>query len=153
MMSMCTPLHSEVFDMLTKSKAMMQSICFVAAAITATGAFSQGEVSHRVRAILMSQESSLHTSVSNRDVYLLRVTPRSGAAFDAIVIDSYPEYAEALPLGRLTKNVTFSVKLIRTPYCDRPDSGDGQEFAIRCFTIEHGSLKMPKSAASDLWWK
>jgi hypothetical protein len=145
--------HSEVFDMLTKSKTMMQSICFVAAAITATALVSQAEVSHRVKAILKNRESSLHTSVGNRDVYLLRVTPRSGAAFDAIVMDSYPGYAEALPLRSLAKDVTFSVKLIRTPYCDRSVNSDGQELAIRCFMVERDSLKMPKNAASDFWWK
>jgi hypothetical protein len=153
MMSMYVPLKSEGIDMLTMSKGMMQSICLAAAAITATAAISQGEVSHRVRAILMNRESSLHTSVGNRDVYLLRVTPRSGAAFDAIAVDSYPGYAEALPLHHLMKDVTFSVKLVRTPYCDRSVSSDGQELAIRCFMIDHGSLKMPKNAVSDRWWK
>jgi hypothetical protein len=144
---------SEGLDMLTMSKGVLRSICFVAAAITATAVVSQGEVSHRVRAVLMSRESSLHTSVSNRDVYLLRVMPRSGAAFDAIAVDSYPGYAEALPLHRLTKDVTFSLKLVRTPYCDRPVSDDGQETSVRCFTVERDSLKMPKNATSDFWWK
>jgi hypothetical protein len=139
--------------MLTISKSVTLSICFVAAAITATAAVSQGEVSHRVRAILMKRESSLDTSVGNRDVYLLRITPRSGAAFDAIAVDSYPGYAEAFPLHRLTEDVTFSVKLVRTPYCDRSVSSDGQELTIRCFMIDHGSLKMPKNAALDPWWK
>lgn len=101
----------------------------------------------------MNRESSLHTSVGNRDVYLLRITPRSGAAFDAIAVDSYPGYAEALPLRRLTKDVTFSVKLVRTPYCDHSVTNDGQELAVRCFMIDHGSLKMPKDATSDPWWK
>jgi hypothetical protein len=138
--------------MLTISKVMMQSVCFIGAAITATTFVSQAEVSHRVRATLMNRESSLHTSVGNRDVYLLRVMPRNGATFDAIAVDSYPGYAEALPLRRLTKDVTFSVRLIRTPYCDRLVSSDGQELAVRCFTIDHGSLKMPKNAVTDLWW-
>jgi hypothetical protein len=135
------------------SKGMMRCFCFVAAAITATGGFSQSEVSHRVRVILTSRESSLHTSVSNRDVYLLRVMPRSGVAFDAIAVDSYPGYAEALPLRRLTQDVRFSLKLIRTPYCDRPAEGDGQELAVRCFMIDRGSLRVPRNAASDTWWK
>lgn len=140
--------------MLIKSNPIMQNICFVTAAITATGLVSQAEVSHRIKAILMNRGSSLHTSVGNRDVYLLRVTPRSGMAFDAIAVDSYPEYVEALPLRNLTKDVTFSVKLIRTPYCDGPVTSDGQEgLRVRCFTIDHGSLKVPKNATLDLWWK
>lgn len=139
--------------MLTIGKRMMQALCFVAAAMTTTGASSQGEASHRVRATLTNRESSLHTSMGNRDVYLLRIMPRSGAPFDAIAVDNYPGYGEALPLRRLTKDVTFSVKLIRTPYCDRSVSSDGQELAIRCFMIDHSSLKMPKNAASDPWWR
>jgi hypothetical protein len=145
--------ESERIDMLSMSKGMMRNICFVAAAITATAIVSQGEVSHRVTATLINRESSLHTSVGNRDVYLLRVTPRSGAAFDAVAVDSYAEYAETLPLCRLTKDVTFSIKLIRTPYCDRAIKSEGQELTVRCFMIDHGSLKIPKNAASDPWWK
>lgn len=139
--------------MLALSNRMMQAWCFVAAVMTASAACSQAELSHRVRVILLKRESSLHASVGNRDVYLLRVTPRRGASFDAVAIDSYPGYAEALPLRRLTKDVTFSLKLTRTPYCDRPVSGEGQEFSVRCFTIDHGSLRMPKNTTSDLWWK
>jgi hypothetical protein len=122
-------------------------------AMIAVVTVNRGETPHRVKAGLIKQESALHTSIGNRDVYLLRVTPRNGTAFDAIVEDEYPGYAEPLPLHRLTKDLTFSVKLVRTPYCDRPVGGDGQETTVRCFTIERGSLKMPKNAASELWWK
>lgn len=139
--------------MLTVNGSLMQKICIVTAVITATVTLAQAEISHRVKAVLMNRESSLHTSVGNRDVYLLRVTPRSGAAFDAVAVDSYAEYAETLPLCRLTKDVTFSIKLIRTPYCDRAIKSEGQELTVRCFMIDHGSLKIPKNAASDPWWK
>jgi hypothetical protein len=139
--------------MLAMSKGMKRSICFAAAAIWVTTAPCQGEISHRVRAIVMNRESSLHTSVGNRDVYILRVTPRRGSAFDAIAVDSYPGYAEALPLRRLTKDVIFSLKLVRTPYCDRPATANVQDPDMRCFAIDHGSLKLPKSTESDLWWK
>jgi hypothetical protein len=47
-------------------------------------AIAQDRGPHRVKAVLVSQESSLHTSVSNQNVYLLRIVPRSGAAFDAL---------------------------------------------------------------------
>jgi hypothetical protein len=93
-------------------------LAFVAAGFIAIAAMAQDSRSHRVKARLVSQESSLHTSVSNRDVYLMRVMPGSGAAFDATVVDSYPAYAEALPLHGLSKDITVSVKLIRPPYCD-----------------------------------
>jgi hypothetical protein len=73
---------------------------------------AQSTESHRVKATLVSQD---HTNVSNRDVYLLRVIPRSGGAFDATAVDTYPAYLEALPLHGLSKNVTLSVRLIRAP--------------------------------------
>lgn len=139
--------------MLTFSKDMMQVICLTAAAIAATGAVSWGETSHRVRVTIVGQQSSLHTSVSNRDVYLLRVTPRKGSAFDAIAVDNYPAYAEALPTPLLNTGAAFSVKLLRTPYCDRVAGGDGQGASVRCFAIDHGSWKMPKSIVPDPWWK
>jgi hypothetical protein len=44
----------------------------------AVAIMAEGEAAHRVNAVLLSEESSLHTSVSNRDVYRLRVTPPHG---------------------------------------------------------------------------
>jgi hypothetical protein len=67
--------------------------------------------------------------------------------------DSYPGYAEALPLHGLSKGVTFSVKLSRTPYCDLPASEDGQRPSIRCFAIERDSIRAPTNVVRDLWWK
>lgn len=130
-----------------------RATAFLVAGCMVNMLMAQSTGSHRVRATLMNQQSSLHTSLSNRDVYLLRVTPRKGGAFDAIAVDSYPGYAEALPLHGMSGNLTFSVRLIRTPYCDLQASDDGQEEPIRCFSIKRDSFKAPKSAASDLWWK
>jgi hypothetical protein len=113
-------------------------------------AMAHGAESHRVKAVFVAQESSLHTSLNNRDVYLLRVKPQHGAIFEAIAIDNYPGYADALPLHSLADGAHFSVKLERTPYCDQV-ARDGQA-AMRCFTIERGSWKGPKKAA-DEWWK
>jgi hypothetical protein len=127
--------------------------CIVFTAMIIATLAAKGEAAHTVKAVVVDQESSLHTSVSNRDVYRLQLMPREGAAFEAIAIDSYPSYAEALPLRQLAKDVPFSVKLIRTPYCDLPAIGEGQGPAVRCFKIERGSLKVPRNAASDPWWK
>jgi hypothetical protein len=128
-----------------------RGLAFVIAGFMASVAMGQDTGSHRVKAILLSQESSLHTSVSNQDVYLLHIIPPNGAAFDAIAMDNYPSYAEALPLGWLNKTVAFSVKLIRTRDCDRVP--EQSESSIRCFAIDRGSLKLPRDAATDLWWK
>jgi hypothetical protein len=111
------------------------------------------EAAHTVRAVLVDQESSLHTSTSNRDVYRLRIMPRKGAAFEAVAIDSYPSYAEALPLRALVKDASFSIKLLRTPYCDRTPRQDGDGTTVRCFAIVRGGWKAPKDAAVDLWWR
>lgn len=135
--------------MLIISRDMRSASYFVAALVMAVAVMAHGEAAHRVNAVLLTEKSTLHTSVSNRDVYLLRVTPRHGAAFDAIAIDSYPGYADALPLHDLAKDTRFSVMLIRTPYCDLAGS-EAQE-AVRCFAIERGSWKGPKT--SDEWWK
>jgi hypothetical protein len=129
-----------------------RALTAVVVGFTVSVAMAQGAGAHRVKAMLVSQESSLHTSVSNRDVYLLRVMPRSGVGFDATAVDSYPGYAEALPLHGLSKGVIISVKLIRTPYCDLPASEDGQRASTRCFAIERDTVRAPKNAA-DLWWK
>lgn len=122
----------------------------IAVGFTIGRAMAQSTGSHRVNAVLVAQESSLHTSLSNRDVYLLRVMPHHSEAFDAIAIDNYPGYADALPLHDFSKDARFSVKLIRTPYCDQA-GGEGQA-VLRCFTIERASWKGPKSAANQ-WWK
>lgn len=112
---------------------VIRALAVVGAGCTINVAMAQSTESHRVKATLVSQESSLHTSVSNRDVYILRVIPRSGVAFDATVVDIYPAYAQALPLHGLSRNMTFSVKLIRTPYCDLTTSDDGQGVPIPLF--------------------
>jgi hypothetical protein len=104
---------------------------------------SASDAAHRVHASILSRESSLHTSLSNRDVYLLRVSPRQGPAFDAIAVDSYPGYATALPIGLLHPGAVVSIRLIRNPDCDR-SAGANDADTLRCFTIEHGSWKLPK---------
>jgi hypothetical protein len=114
---------------------------------------AQGEAAHRVTAALVDQESSLHTSVSNRDVYRLRIMPRKGASFEAVAIDSYPSYAEVLSLRGLAKDATFSIRLVRTPYCDEISGTDGKGALVRCFAIERSGLKVPRNAVVDPWWK
>jgi len=137
--------------MLTVSRGSKQVNYVVSASLMAIAIVAQGEAAHRVKAALVAEESSLHTSVNNRDVYRLRVTPHHGAAFDAIVIDNYPGYAEALPLHGMPKDTHFSVKLIRTPYCDQV--GNDEQGTLRCFAIERGSWKGQRAAETDQWWK
>lgn len=116
-----------------------------------TGASSQAESSHRVKATLLRQESSLHTSLGNRDAYLLMVKPAKGEEFEALAIDNYPGYVNALRLGHLDKSSPFSIRLIRTPYCDRLSESDSQN-VIRCFEIDRNGWKAPASSV-DAWWK
>lgn len=127
--------------------------CIVFAATMVATLAAKCEAAHTVRAMLVSQESSLRTSVSNRDVYRLRIMPRKGPAFEAVAIDSYPSYAEALPLRGLVKNTSFSITLVRTPYCDQTPNEDGNGTAVRCFAIVRGSWRAPRNAAVDMWWR
>jgi hypothetical protein len=133
-----------------KEDARTAAICFACFGTLLLATTGEGETAHRVNASVLAERSSVHTSIANRDAYLLRVTPRSGTAFDAIAIDSYPGYAEALPLHDMTKDARFSVRLIRTPYCDRPDN-EGE--VVRCFAIERKGLKILQGNAADQWWK
>jgi hypothetical protein len=114
---------------------------------------ANGQTAHRVTAALVEQESSLHTSMSNRDVYRLRILPHKGAAFEAVAIDSYPSYEAALSLQGLAKDTSFSISLVRTPDCDERFGGDGTNSSVRCFAIVRSSLRTPKNASADLWWK
>jgi hypothetical protein len=136
---------------MTRNIKIPACIVFTAAIVATLTA--KCEVAHTVKAVLVDQESSLHTSVSNRDVYRLRIMPRKGAAFEAVAIDSYPSYAEALPLRGLVKNTSFPITLVRTPYCDQTPNEDGNGTAVRCFAIVRGGWKVPENAAADPWWK
>jgi hypothetical protein len=129
------------------------SVCIVFTATMVATLAAKCEAAHTVKAVLVDQESSLHTSVSNRDVYRLRIMPRKGAAFEAVAIDSYPSYAEALPLRGLVDKASFSITLVRTPYCDQTSNEDGNGTAVRCFAIVRDGWKAPKNAVIDLWWR
>lgn len=131
-------------------KNMFRGGCLVAILLIVVSCAVRAETAHRVAAVLVSQESSIHTSLSNRDVYRLWVRPRHGVAFQAVAIDSYPSYAPPIPLHDLAKDATFSIKLTRTPYCDR--TSDENQKPIRCFEIERGSWKGHRGPA-DQWWK
>jgi hypothetical protein len=111
---------------------------------------AENVTAHRVRATIIRQESSLRTTVSNRDVYLVRITTQSGRTFDAVVVDSYPGYAEALPLSGSNSKGSFSMRLLRTRYCDRPDDQTGSN--IPCFAVERNSVKT-HAGTTDQWWR
>jgi hypothetical protein len=110
---------------------------------------------HRVHATILRRESSLHTSLSNQDVYLIQVVPKSGKAFTARMIDEYPSYANALPDSALREGGKLSVALQRAPYCDGVPSqanAEGADSSVRCFAVVHGSWKF-KGLVRDEWWK
>jgi hypothetical protein len=112
------------------------------------------EVPHRVHATVLRRESSLHTSVSNQDVYLIQVVPKSGKAFTARMIDEYPSYGNALPDAVLREGGELSLALRRAPYCDQPEEANatGTDPSVRCFAVVHGSWKY-KDLVRDEWWK
>lgn len=138
-----------VITMRNEGSDVTRALAFFVTVFLVSVAIAQDTGSHRVKVMLVNQESSLHTSVSNQDGYRLRITPRRGAAFDAIAVDSYPGYAAALPIQRLNKSSIFSIKLTRTPYCDQPSDTSTPP----CFAMEHGSWTLPRGASTEeTWW-
>jgi hypothetical protein len=110
------------------------------------------EQSHRVTVSIIRQESSIHTSIGNRDAYLIKVTSKTGRVYDGEMIDEYPSYAEGLPTSSLSDGETLSVALRRTRYCDTETKETNLASPVRCFEVVHGSWKLPK-AQRDEWWK
>lgn len=105
---------------------------------------------HRVNVAIVRRESSVHSSVANRDSYLIQITPKSGKAFTARMVDEYPPYEQTLPFVSIGEGAAFSVALRRASYCDDlEDAGS----SIRCFAVVHGSWKVPKGQLRDEWWK
>lgn len=117
-----------------------------------TGSCSASEIAHRVNVKILRYESSIRTSVGNRDAYVVRVRPKSGREFDARIVDEYPSYSDP-SLISLDKDVaSASVILRRAPYCDSVAPGQGGTDQIRCFEVVHGSWRIPKGR-EDQWWK
>jgi hypothetical protein len=114
--------------------------------------YAQSSAAHRVKIMLLSHESSIHTSLENRDAYIVRVTARSGREFVARIIDEYPGYAADPPFSSFADGTVFSVALRRMAYCDGSLSEDVQQ-SMRCFALVHGSWKLPKPGADEQWWK
>lgn len=111
---------------------------------------SASEQVHRVKVTIVLRESSLHSSVVNRDSYLIQVSPKSGKAFTARMIDEYPSYEDKLPYISVSDGAAFSVALRRASYCDDLENAGS---SIRCFAVVHGSWKVPKGQHRDEWWK
>jgi hypothetical protein len=115
------------------------------------------ETPHRVKVSIVRLESSLHTSISNQDVYLVQITPKSGRTFAARMVDEYPSYADTLPVSSVSERASVSVALRRTPYCDdapgRMGASVASDQSVPCFAVIHGSWRAPKLQAKDEWWK
>lgn len=136
--------------MLTINKGVFKVSYIVTALVMAGTGMAQEEAPHRVKVVLVSEKSSVHSSMSNLDVYLLHVSPRKGSAFDAIAVDSYPGYAAALPMRRLRPSSTSQSSSCAVPYCDQPTDTS----MLRCITMEHGSWALPKGASpEETWWE
>ena len=108
---------------------------------------------HRVNAVFVSRESSIHTSLSNRDAYVIRIITKRGSVFTARMVDEYPAYGEGFPASSLTEGESFSVALRRMPYCDGGFNKMEDDESLRCFEAVHGSWKTPKSQPKDEWWQ
>lgn len=111
-----------------------------------------GEKAHRVRVVIIKQESTVHTSVGNRDAYVVRVEPKSGNQFVARIVDRYPGYSDTALIPAVENDSHFSVALRRAPYCDSGQIETDKTDQMRCFEVVHGSWRLPKQA-EDQWWK
>jgi hypothetical protein len=113
---------------------------------------SASEVAHRVHVRILQHESSIRTSVGNRDAYVVRVEPKNGNEFKARIVDEYPGYLDPPVISFDTDDASPSVALRRAPYCDSDVPGQDGTDQIRCFEVVHGSWRTPKSAKEE-WWK
>jgi hypothetical protein len=136
-------------------KSVTIGISVLCSALCAEIATAQIQSAHRVQVILSAQEAAVRTSVANLDIYAIRIQRKTGAELDAIALDQYPHYDQELPAGLLTKGLPLSVRLSRTPYCDRVDDNhEGEIKTLPCFTVVHGSWKTSRHiSAEDMWWK
>jgi hypothetical protein len=118
-------------------------------------ATAQTQTAHRVQVILSAQEAAVRTSMANLDIYSVHIQPKKGPAIEGIALDHYPNYQEGMPRTLIARDQPISMRLRRTPYCDRLSmKGDGGEGAsLPCFTVVHGSWIIPKNQARDEWWK
>jgi len=105
---------------------------------------SASDQPHRVTVAIVRLESSVHSSVANRDSYLIQVTPKSGRVFTARMIDEYPAYEQTLPFASIGDGAAFSVALRRASYCDDLENAGS---SIRCFAVVHGSWKTPRACS------
>jgi hypothetical protein len=106
---------------------------------------AQAQSEHRVEAVIEARDASLRTSITNQDIYLLRIKPKIGPEFEALGVDNYPSSGEPLPLAFVTQATPISIRLRRTPYCDGSSatSEAGAAVPVHCFAIAHGSWRAP----------
>lgn len=110
------------------------------------------EASHRVTVTVLRHESSIRTSVGNRDAYVVRVQPKGGVSFVARIVDRYPGYSDTALIPAAENDSHLSVALRRAPYCDSGQIETDSTDQMRCFEVVHGSWRLPKQA-EDQWWK
>lgn len=154
-------------------------VVVIASSVICGSVRADGPSIHRVRAVMLDTETSVRTTVNNRDSYLIRIMPRHGQPFLARMIDNFPPYADPLPDYLRSQGTTFSVELWRATFCDQnqdrktnpmnrmsdseidqaPEaitlaSQDEHPGGVtRCFIAVHGSWKNAKGEQKDEWWK
>jgi hypothetical protein len=135
-------------------RVMVSAVC-LCVALGARVATAQAQATHRVQAIVYAREVAIRTSTTNLDIYSIRIQRKTGAELEAIALDQYPHYDQELPAGLLTQGLPLSVRLSRTPYCDRVDDNhSGEVKTLPCFTVVHGSWKTSRRMpVEDMWWK
>lgn len=132
-------------------KHMNYAVCCLGGCIAAS--VLHADMAHRVKVTILRHESSVRTSLGNRDSYLVKVIPKSGKVFVSRIVDTYPEYSDTPRLDLVKDGEVLSVSLRPAQYCDASATPDGEVQPVRCFQVIHSSWRLPKDATEDHWWK
>ena len=114
---------------------------------------ASSETLHRVKISIVRHESSIRTSIGNRDAYLIRIAPKSGKVFIARMVDEYPAYEQTLPFASLNDGALFSVALRPIADCHGETADVTAEAPVRSFLVVHGSWRIRKAQTKDEWWR
>jgi hypothetical protein len=148
-----------------------------AAVVPACGSSAGPQSPHKVHVLVLARSSSVRTSQSNLDVYLVEIQPKHGNSFYGKVVDDFPAYEGSLTPQPMGTGVPFTVELRRDSFCDlsadfmgidkhlnaaeliatRSEGGAEARKAepemLRCFSAAHGTWKYEGPRTDGDWWR
>lgn len=165
--------------MLSRSRVFFLSalIVFGAAAMPTSGSSGVAGMPHKVHVLVLARSSSVHTSQSNQDVYLVEILPKHGSSFYGKVVDDFPSYDEGLAAQLAERAAPFTVELQRDSFCDlsaefmsinghlnaaeliasrspgEEESTRAEPKMLRCFSAVHRTWKYEGPRVEAEWWR